>query len=217
MGLRLLPLLAFALLAAACAAGAGAERAPPAAAGVTLIADRSSQGPRVRLNETVTRSTYSVDGVTVPEIRSHLVNEAAAGGSDGKRYDGLTTWAVHWTFRYDHGGAACSLANATIDVSIDVRLPRLSDAAVIAPDILDRWQAYAAALEAHEMGHVDRESAVIDGLKDAFESAGPASDCSSLGDALNSLGNDYVQQVRIADAAYDAETNHGQTQGAVFP
>ena len=217
MGLRLLPWLAFAMLAAACAAGAGAQRSPPAAAGITLIADRSTQGPRVRLNETVTKSLYAVDGTSAAEIRSHLVDEAAAGGSDGKRFGGLTTWAVHWTFRYDRGSSACALASASLDVSIDVRLPQLSDEAAVAPQVLDRWRAYSAALEAHEMGHVDRETAVLEGLKDAFEAAPAATDCARLGEALDSMGNDYVQQVRMADAFYDVETSHGLTQGATFP
>ena len=218
MGLRILPLLALALLATACAAGAGAQHEPSTATtDVTLVANRSVQGARVRLTETVTRSLYTVAGTTAAEIRSHLLDEAASGGPDGRRYDGLTTWSVHWTFRYEHGAGGCSLLSANLDVAIEIRLPRLADETAVAPAILDSWRAYAGALEQHETGHADRESAVLEGLRDAFESAPSAAECGGLGAALNALGDDFVMQVRLSDDAYDAETDHGRSQGAVFP
>jgi predicted secreted Zn-dependent protease len=219
MGLRLLPLLAFVLFGAACASGARAQRdaSSPPAGQVVVLEDRSEQGARVRLNETVTKRLYVVEGSTASEIRSHLLSEGPAAAGDGKHYDGLASWAAHWTFRYDRGPSECALANATLDASIEIRLPQLVDEGAVAPDLLPRWQAYIAALEAHEMGHVDRETAVLEGLRDAFERVEPASDCTALGNALNALGEEYLAQVRLTDAAYDLETDHGLTQGAVFP
>jgi predicted secreted Zn-dependent protease len=207
-------LLLLALLAAGCAVGAGAQ--PPASSppvDVSVISQRTSQGPKVTLRETVTRILYPVEGASMDDIRGHL--RAETDGSAG--YDALTRWNVHWSFRFDRSSGGCRLAAALIDLTIDISLPRLSAEAGLNPDAAQRWHAYVAALEEHEMGHAGRESAVVEALKDALEAAGPAADCSALGADLNAIGNDYVTQISLVDAAYDAETGHGATQGAVLP
>ena len=54
-------------------------------------------------------------------------------------------------------------------------------------------------------------------LQALFERAPPAASCRELGNTLSSLGQQQIAAGRSADVAYDAETGHGRTQGAVFP
>ncbi len=184
MGLRLLPLLALMLLGAACATGAGAQRGVPArppADAVSVIASGSDEGERVRINETVSKRGYQVAGTSAAEIRANLLSESTP--ADGRRYDALTNWEVHWTFRYERRDSFCGLAAASITVAIEVRLPDLATPDSLAPDVLARWQAYTSALEAHELGHVDRETSVLQDLKDAFEGSGAGPELHRAGPA----------------------------------
>jgi hypothetical protein len=51
--------------------------------------------------------------------------------------------------------------------------------------------------------NVERESAIIEGMARAFDEAAPADDCTGLAEALNFLGQQFLTQVRMADAADD--------------
>ena len=61
-------MLVLALLAAGCStllrAGPGAAPLPPASEELSLISQRTEQGSRVRLSETVVQRLYSVTGTT---------------------------------------------------------------------------------------------------------------------------------------------------------
>jgi predicted secreted Zn-dependent protease len=146
-----------------------------------------------------------------------LLSEGSSQAAGGSHYDAVTAWSLHWSFRYDRGPSQCALAAANIDLQIEVRLPELARDEALDPALLERWRAYAVALETHEMGHVDRETAVVEALRDEFENAAPGPDCGEVGQRLNQIGADYQRQVSITDAVYDQETGHGATQGAVFP
>jgi len=224
MAPRILWALALAALLASCGLVETAPQEAPSSAPVrdVLLVSEQSAGTRVRLVETVTQRLYEVDGATEFEVRASLNarGPGAGGAGAGARrggFDGLTDWSLRWSFRYDRGPGYCALANSTLELAIDVLLPELAAPDAISPELLARWQSYVSALENHEMGHVDRQRALAQELAAAFEAAPPAANCSDLGRQLNALGEDYLQRIRLADATYDLETNHGMTQGAIFP
>jgi predicted secreted Zn-dependent protease len=223
MGRRVvLAALLFALLAA-CRAEEGPR--PPAsslpARNETVLVAEMSRLERVRLSETVTRRTYEVEGVSDAAIRASLDSRGpalVAGASGGSgRYDAVAEWSLHWSFRYERGAGFCALGGADLTLEVVVTLPEHSDAAALPPDLAARWQAFVAALEAHEMGHVGRQRAVAAGLVSAFEGAPPAADCGAFGRQLNALGQEHLDRMRFEDASYDEATSHGMTEGAIFP
>jgi len=223
MALRISWLLAAAFLALGCVPEAGQQTAGPGrppSSDVVLLSERT-QVARVLLVESVTRHSYSVDGATAPELRAALdalgplAGRAAASGGAG-RYDGLTDWSLRWAYRYQRGGGSCSLASATVTLDIVVSLPQHLGAGLPAP-LADRWLAYTMALESHEAGHVVRERALAAMFVTDLEDAPAGPDCAELGSRLNALGESYIERIRLSDASYDAETNHGVSQGAFFP
>lgn len=223
MALRISWLLVAVVLALACVPGAGrpaVQPARPPSSDVVLLSERT-QAARVLLVESVTRRSYSVAGATAPELRAALdtlgplAGRLAASGGAG-RYDGLTDWSLRWAYRYQRAGGSCSLASATVTLDIVVSMPQHRGAAM-PPQLSDRWQAYAMALESHEAGHVERERTLAAMLVTDLEEAPAGPDCAELGSRLNALGESYIERIRLSDASYDAETNHGVSQGAFFP
>jgi len=209
MGLRLLALLALTFALSACVATAGRATAEPPAH-LVLVSSTTETGTRVRLNQTISKSFYAVAGDSAEALRKSL--DAAAQGS----FDAETEWTMTWTFRYRRAPGYCELDAADVDLAIVVRLPR-TDEAALAPALRQRWADYVSALEAHEMGHAARETAVARAYAAALEDAAADSDCSRLGSVLNTLGQSYLDQGRASDTAYDSATGHGATEGATFP
>jgi predicted secreted Zn-dependent protease len=223
MALRISWLLAAAFLALGCVPGAGQQAAGPGrppAPDVVLLSEET-RGGRVVLVESVTRRSYSVEGATAQELRAALdalgplAGRAGASGGAG-RYDGLTDWSLRWSYRYQRAGGSCSLASATVTLDIVVSLP-VPRGAGLPPQLADRWQAYAMALESHEAGHVERERTLAAMFVTDLEETPAGPDCAELGGRLNALGESYIERIRLSDASYDAETNHGVSQGASFP
>jgi len=210
MGLRFLPLLAFAIWAAACAP-AGPRTTPQPPAHLVVLSSTTEAGSRVRLNLTLSKSPYPISGDSVEGLRRSL-DLAAVGG-----FDAETDWTMTWTFRYERSPGSCELATATVDLAIVVRLPQVDDEAALEPALRRRWDEYVNALETHEMGHAERATAVARLFAAALEDAAGESDCARLGNVLNTLGQSYIDQGRASDAAYDAATDHGATEGATFP
>jgi predicted secreted Zn-dependent protease len=76
-------------------------------------------------------------------------------------------------------------------------------------ELIDAWNRYIDALAVHESGHVD---IVMNNLAD-LKAQIAASTCETYGDVAQA----WLDNVNQASADYDTTTNHGETQGAVFP
>ena len=171
----------------------------------------------VKVVESVSTTTYAVSGSSGSELRSSLNASGPVAVDDNRRYDAVTNWSMQWSFRMRNDGVACTLTTATIQITITTVLPELSSPDDLSTDLLARWQRYLDALRGHESGHVARELDGARTLKSLLEQTPPAPTCPELGRQLNVLGEDEVDKIRASDSAYDVETRHGRTQGAVFP
>lgn len=171
----------------------------------------------VRVIESIQSEQYVVVGETAAAVRSNLNRNGPYSPIDDRIYDAITRWGVQWSFRYHEEPDACSLQSATIEVVTVTTLPRLSASSRLDAATIARWQSYLEALEAHEAGHLTSLRRGVRSLQAAMDDSPLMSTCSELGLYLNALGNAYQQALREADIAYDADTEHGKTQGATFP
>ena len=152
--------------------------------------------------------TYPVHGTDLATIRASLDAARPVDPNDGERVEAISNPRFTWQWPGGRGGD-CYPGAATVRFAATVTLPRLVGIAALAPDVQVRWRRYIAALEMHEAGHVryayDHRGDVLAALRGATcrtaEAAGQA--------ALRTLAEH--------DIAYDAETRHGQLQGATFP
>ena len=175
----------------------------------------SASGPIAKTNTT---SCYNVAGSSAQEIRVNI-NASPARPKDqnsGTATDANTayTFNFRWTTAAAVGGCRATTVSAAFGV--EFTYPRW-----VAPPsppalLVSQWNAYVAALQAHESGH---ELNGIDATNDAYAAikALSVASCADFNAAAEAAIHAASARSKQADVSYDATTNHGATQGARFP
>lgn len=168
----------------------------------------------VRVIENVWLRPYAVDANGgLDGIRKELDATGPMSEIAGRRFDGLTTWGLHWGFSFNDRGDSCDLRNATIELEAVITLPELSDEDALSTNELDLWKDYLAQLRAHEDGHVNIYRAGAQELSNEILALGEMADCDQLRKALAALGEAKIARISQADRNFDQQTGHG----AIFP
>ncbi len=138
---------------------------------------------------------YDVHGYTLAAVADAIAQLAEAGTAE---------WFPHYV--YDDDGAV--ITSATVTVETRVTLPAWSEHGSAAPAEQAEWDRYAAALLAHEQGHL---ALVQEHLE--------AVDTHLVGFSPDEGGNNWqlvLQGLQAASDAFDAETDYGRNTGAVI-
>jgi predicted secreted Zn-dependent protease len=195
---KILYFLTFLFFLAACVPGA-VEKADRSS---TLAAEWSSLDiPHATI------VYYDIAGSTAEGLRSQM-DAFGPVGYDGYKGDATTLWSIRWNWP-GFGQEVCDLQQAVVSYTIDVILPRWQPPDGVKPALLDQWGAYISALVDHEKGHVDYVVDQIPRIVAAIQHA----TCRTADAAADGI----LQDIREHDVQYDAETDHGKSQGAQFP
>jgi predicted secreted Zn-dependent protease len=190
--------------AAAGAAGA-AGHAGSAGAGLTHCPEPLVAGDTSHLDATEHVETYAVSGTTAQQLRQSIDTNR------GHEYDAETVWNIHWSFQN------CQDPQWSLTLDIAYSMPSWAAPSTADAALLDSWHTYLDALYCHEYGHgeigLDCANAVYDALSDLQ----PTGDCDALSVAATTEFESVLAECRTRETAYDADTNHGATMGAVFP
>lgn len=152
--------------------------------------------------------TYPVSGTDSVSLQRSIKSQRQTDPMTGKAYDALTRWRVNWRWSGDgHGG--CDLANVRVELRIEVTLPELTDPERLPADVLQRWNAYLAALRRHEAGHARHAFEGVEDIRQAISHG----DCAHA----NDRGRAVVQRLNQFDLDYDRDTQHGVLQGTILP
>jgi predicted secreted Zn-dependent protease len=154
-----------------------------------------------------TMTYYAVGGTTPAQIRARL-NARAPSSPDGCRCDAFTRWTYHWNWP-GYGRASCQLNTAVVSLRVVVSFPRWTHPRAASAAVAAAWARYARALARHEQGHVDYAVAHYPAVVRAIKHG----TCGTADAAAQA----QLALIRKHDAAYDASTRHGATQGASFP
>ena len=154
-----------------------------------------------------TMQYYDLTGTSVAQLRASMDAQGPVDSS-GRRNDAFTTWNIDWTWPLT-GEGVCILSGATITDTITVTFPRWLPPAGAPASLITRWNTYESALVTHESGHV---SFVVTTSADVLAAIKGAT-C----DTAEAAAQAVVTRIRQHDVDYDAETDHGATQGARFP
>lgn len=172
----------------------------------------------VTFNSTFKVVTYTVTGKTIADLSKSLEAHAIADPHEpNSRYYAQTEWYVSSDWSWKSAGNGCELERANISIAITMTLPALATPQGVAPDALNRWNTFLANTITHEKGHVTR---ALDGGRDYQRGLGtlpPQPNCDMMRPKLDSLFKYYLDVIDRVNVTYDAETNHGFSQDAVFP
>ncbi|MDP2705329.1 MAG: DUF922 domain-containing protein [bacterium] len=172
----------------------------------------------VSANVTYSTSTiyYDIYGLTENELRAEM-SAKGPSYSDGKRYDGFTSRYYTWKYFPAWDGKNCYPNEVYVTVGIKMTLPQWMWYINGGESLKTKWTNYMNVLIYHESGHVDINIRGADDLYQRLINAGPYPNCGQLDTALHQIANTFYNDIGIQNEAYDAITNHGETQGAVFP
>lgn len=161
--------------------------------------------------------TYTVTGKTVSEISKSLEAHTMPDPNEpGSRYYALTRWqlAGEWVVRPSVRG--CQVVDGKVSVTITMTLPALVTPNV-PMDVRQRFDTFMEKTVLHESDHVEITLRGAREYQRALSHHAPASDCDILKSQLNTLFRQNFEAINRANREYDAKTQHGRTQGAVFP
>jgi predicted secreted Zn-dependent protease len=175
-----------------------------AAAFAAPAAPAATPSPRVAH---ATMHYYAVGGVTEAQIRARL-NANVPASPDGFEGDAYTSWHYRWQWP-GYGSSTCDLSRAVVTLTVDVYFPRWTHPRAASAAVAAAWNRYARALAVHESGHAGYARARYPFVLRAIKRA----TCRRADAAAQA----QLTLIRKHDLAYDASTNHGETQGARFP
>lgn len=140
------------------------------------------------------------------------LNKATPIREDKRSFHGYTKWNVKWHYRwFEQANGWCKITTVTTEVTGNITLPELVGATAEQAKAFDN---YVSALRVHELGHYDigRETATV--IDSGILALPEMSSCKELEATANALGYQTLDDYKAREKRYDAETNHGKTQGA---
>jgi predicted secreted Zn-dependent protease len=160
---------------------------------------------------------YDVDGMTADEIRADLNRRGPTDSVERRHFDAVTHWHVRWRYTYTQGGRSCKIKSVSTVVQVTYLFPRLADPTSAPADLRLAFSQYLERLLVHEKGHAQNGIDIAARIEDRIRHLPPAATCTALGEIANESGHALIKEAIQRDVDYDAETQHGKTQGARFP
>jgi len=160
--------------------------------------------------------SYDVRGATPSEVWASI-REVGPSDSNNRRFAGWTQWNIAWYVRYDQSSDGCRLAEAHVRTRITTTLPVWANRGNAAPDLQASWDRFIAALTVHEEGHAARaiEKAAV--IERGLTALPPQTKCDEALTEGRSYFAAQMEELKKEQIEYDRTTNHGMTQGVVFP
>lgn len=159
---------------------------------------------------------YDIEGQTADELREQM-NIYGVVWSNGNIYDAYTGWNVKWHYQYRLINEGCSISSVETTLYVDFRLPRWKNYSDGPSGLKRKWDAYMRSLRRHEDGHKKIGLTAAAEIERSLIEMEPAATCDDMAERANKLGRRILAEYAEKEKAYDARTNFGETQGAVFP
>ncbi len=164
---------------------------------------------------TVETHYYAIVGTSERELRQqmHRFGPKDSGGA----YDAYTRWYVRWRYDYKQDGNQCDIARVATSVEVTFTLPDWKNFREAPNELQHKWRSYMRALKEHEDGHKAIGVAAAAEIEEAIAAMPSAASCADLSRNANAIGERIINKRRLQEREYDVHTQHGATQGAVFP
>jgi len=174
-------------------------------------ASTSTPPPSPEVSVSAHTQYYEISGVAGDDLRAQM-DELGPGD-----HDVYTSWFIRWTYPDVVTDATCAVGPVEVSLSITYTLPQW-DAPPGAPvDLVEKWNAYLAALQLHEAGHKDIAVAAGNEIRKTLSALPAYPSCEELHRSGEAASQDVMDRYRLQEVQYDQQTDHGATQGARFP
>jgi predicted secreted Zn-dependent protease len=159
---------------------------------------------------------YDVHGSCENDLLCELKRKGVGWG-DGKRYESFTSWHVRWNYGYANEMQTCRADSFQVTVEIVFHYPKWMQTEGVPPPLADKWDNYMKHLIVHENGHRDMAVEAATDLTRTVSEMSPVQTCAQVDRAVQILSRARMNKLNYDERHYDEATNHGATQGAIFP
>jgi predicted secreted Zn-dependent protease len=159
---------------------------------------------------------YEVCGCSEKDLQCDLKLKGVKC-KDGKKYDSTTNWTLTWHYNRNKHSNTCTTDAFTVSVDIIFRLPKWARDAKAPEQLAAKWDSYVKNVFAHESGHKDRAVKAAVELTQTIADLPPARTCWELDQEVNRIARARVNKLYDEQTEYDMATNHGMSQGVLFP
>jgi predicted secreted Zn-dependent protease len=158
---------------------------------------------------------YVIEGSTAAELRAQM-DQLGPADKFG-RFDAYTRWYINWSYPYSTQDGQCTTGPVKVAVRVTLTLPQWDPPSDASQELVDKWNAYLAALQVHEDGHKEIAIQAGNEILHTLEGLPPHPTCDELEEAADAAGKSVLNRYRQQEIIYDQSTDHGATQGARFP
>lgn len=160
-------------------------------------------------------SYYQISGDNESQLRGEIDSKRPVG--DDGAYDARTKWYIKWSYPFAKEENSCRTGPLLITTEIEFIYPQWTNQDNASTELKDKWNKYMENLKVHESKH--KEFAINGGrqILQALSALSSYPTCEKLDEIANQKGQEILESIRKNDKEYDAATDHGRSQGAVFP
>lgn len=189
--------------------------APPARTTYTTTSQETRGA--VTLITIVHTTRYEIGGATATDIDTAMRTWGPVDPLGGYHWFALTEPLFDWRYSCPCGEGGCVSGPVTAYLTISYTFPRWTASAGAEPALAAQWTTFEAALIEHEHGHGALAAECAWALGEALAALPPAASCAALDAAAASASQAVFADCREAQRRYEDETDHGRTQGVIWP
>ena len=158
---------------------------------------------------------YDIIGNNIDELQKQM-NKNGTRWHDGIVYTGLTSWKIDYVYDITSKNGRYAVKSASTKVDIVYRMPRMR-LAVPDLELTALWNGYQERLQHHEFGHKDLAVKAASEVNEILATMPSYGSADELAQEVTRRAEEKFKRLKQIQVAYDHETRHGETQGAVLP
>jgi predicted secreted Zn-dependent protease len=168
-------------------------------------------GLRAEVRETLDTAHYEAQAQPGRSLVLAL-NDASPFRPGNVVYHSATAWYLDWKLQpMPTTDGRCQAGEVRIELHGQMILPRLLGGTAAQQQ---KFDAYVEHLREHELGHYEIGREAARDLEHVLYTLAPARSCAELQSAARDAGARLLPKYEAMGDAYDAQTQHGKTQGA---
>ncbi|MEO0558939.1 MAG: DUF922 domain-containing protein [Bacteroidota bacterium] len=192
----------------------GVSTTQSSARGIAIPSRPAGGGFESGLFVDVQEQRYAVQGRTANEILSSM--RASGPSTGGKSFFGLTASEFSFQIQPRMDGASCVVDEVRVELAVTITLPEWTPPETAPYELQRDWSRFSTALKRHEDQH---RQLAADGAAEtlaALQGLRRAS-CQEIEFEARQRAERIAEQIEAKHHRYDDETDHGRTEGAVWP
>lgn len=162
---------------------------------------------------------YQIEGTTPKELRKQLDKYGPIDKETNKKFDARTDWVIEWHYYYNESSNECKIDTNRVDVTLTLTFtyPEWKYPPDASSSLVDKWNTYMKNLTLHEEGHAAIASEGAQTIYDTIIAMPSSTTCAALEKATNAAAQEKIDEIKQQQKQYDKDTEHGKSQGAIFP